>query len=182
VIDPSFAGSRVLERCAEQGWTLETILLTHGHIDHTHDAAFLSRETAAKIMAHEKAAPLLGDPLFSGAAWLGMTVEPCAASRLAERRRRGAPGRTSPAGPAHARSQRGLHLPPGRRRLFHRRPPVLRRGGRWDLPGGDQRVLAESLNRLVASLADETILYPGHGPHTTLSREKDENPFLLEWL
>ncbi len=50
--------------------------------------------------------------------------------------------------------------------------------GRTDLPGGDYDVLMESLYAKILPLPDETIVYPGHGPSTTISTEKGTNPFL----
>jgi hydroxyacylglutathione hydrolase len=52
--------------------------------------------------------------------------------------------------------------------------------GRYDLPGGDWETLLDSIRRLVADLPPETVLYPGHGPATTLGRELQTNPFLHE--
>lgn len=50
--------------------------------------------------------------------------------------------------------------------------------GRTDLPGGDFDVLAESIRNVIYTLSDETILYSGHGPETTVGREKQSNPFV----
>jgi hydroxyacylglutathione hydrolase len=50
--------------------------------------------------------------------------------------------------------------------------------GRMDLPGGDEREMFESLERVVMPLPDELPVYPGHGPRTTIGREKKCNPFL----
>jgi glyoxylase-like metal-dependent hydrolase (beta-lactamase superfamily II) len=50
--------------------------------------------------------------------------------------------------------------------------------GRTDLPSGNEVVLSQSLKRLVA-LPDDTIVFPGHGPQSTIAREKKTNPFLM---
>ncbi|MEY3249369.1 MAG: hypothetical protein RL742_1412, partial [Bacteroidota bacterium] len=50
--------------------------------------------------------------------------------------------------------------------------------GRTDLPGGDHDTLIERIRRELFSLPDETIVYPGHGPATTIRHEKAYNPFL----
>ena len=50
--------------------------------------------------------------------------------------------------------------------------------GRTDLPGGRYETLMESIHRKVLPLGDEKILYPGHGPKTTIGRERETNPFL----
>lgn len=50
--------------------------------------------------------------------------------------------------------------------------------GRTDLPGGDMTQLIKSIKQKLCNLPDETIVYPGHGPETTIAREKAYNPFL----
>ena len=52
--------------------------------------------------------------------------------------------------------------------------------GRTDLPGGDYGTLMDSMRNKVLPLGDEVIVYPGHGPTTTLARERRTNPFLQE--
>jgi glyoxylase-like metal-dependent hydrolase (beta-lactamase superfamily II) len=50
--------------------------------------------------------------------------------------------------------------------------------GRTDLPGGNQEELLTAIRTKLFSLPDETIVYPGHGPATTIGHEKQTNPFL----
>jgi len=50
--------------------------------------------------------------------------------------------------------------------------------GRYDLPGGDFGILENSIKTQVYTLPDETVLYPGHGPKTTVAREKVSNPYV----
>jgi glyoxylase-like metal-dependent hydrolase (beta-lactamase superfamily II) len=52
--------------------------------------------------------------------------------------------------------------------------------GRTDLPGGDAEAMARSLTGKVLPLPDDTVVLPGHGPSTTIGRERRSNPFLLE--
>jgi glyoxylase-like metal-dependent hydrolase (beta-lactamase superfamily II) len=67
-------------------------------------------------------------------------------------------------------------------------PPVLFSGdllfagsvGRTDLPGGDTAALLESLARVCLPLQDETVVLSGHGPQTTIGRERATNPYLLQ--
>lgn len=54
--------------------------------------------------------------------------------------------------------------------------------GRTDLPGGDYSVLMRSITSVLFPLGDEAIVHPGHGPDTTIAREKATNPFVLEYL
>ena len=51
--------------------------------------------------------------------------------------------------------------------------------GRTDLPGGNHQALLASIHRELLSLPDETVVHPGHGPPTTVGRERAGNPFLI---
>jgi glyoxylase-like metal-dependent hydrolase (beta-lactamase superfamily II) len=51
--------------------------------------------------------------------------------------------------------------------------------GRTDFPGASERLLIESIKRKLLVLADETVLYPGHGPASTIAQERNNNPFLI---
>jgi glyoxylase-like metal-dependent hydrolase (beta-lactamase superfamily II) len=50
--------------------------------------------------------------------------------------------------------------------------------GRTDLPGGSMEILADSIRRQIYTLPEETIVYPGHGPETTVGEEKTNNPYV----
>jgi hydroxyacylglutathione hydrolase len=50
--------------------------------------------------------------------------------------------------------------------------------GRTDLPGGSQKQLEQSIREKIMTLPDATVVYPGHGPHTTVGQERESNPFL----
>ena len=54
--------------------------------------------------------------------------------------------------------------------------------GRTDLPGGDYGVLMRSITGVLLPLGDEAVVHPGHGPDTTIGRERQTNPFLLEYV
>jgi hydroxyacylglutathione hydrolase len=54
--------------------------------------------------------------------------------------------------------------------------------GRTDLPGGDHSLLMRSITRVLFSLGDASIVHPGHGPDTTIERERTTNPFVLDYL
>jgi glyoxylase-like metal-dependent hydrolase (beta-lactamase superfamily II) len=54
--------------------------------------------------------------------------------------------------------------------------------GRTDLPGGDSDALMRSITKVLFALGDDAIVHPGHGPDTTIGRERRTNPFVLEYL
>ena len=88
----------------------------------------------------------------------------------------------------HARTLSGRCLPPDRSHgeqatdLFVGDTLFAGSIGRTDLPGGDYDVLMESITRVLFPLGDESIVHPGHGPDTTIARERTTNSFVLEYL
>jgi glyoxylase-like metal-dependent hydrolase (beta-lactamase superfamily II) len=54
--------------------------------------------------------------------------------------------------------------------------------GRTDLPGGDYSTLMRSITQVLFALGDAAVVHPGHGPDTTIGRERTTNPFVLEYL
>jgi hydroxyacylglutathione hydrolase len=54
--------------------------------------------------------------------------------------------------------------------------------GRTDLPGGNHGVLMQSITNVLFPLGDDSIVHPGHGPDTSIRRERTSNPFVLEYL
>lgn len=161
--------------------TLEAVLLTHAHLDHIEGVARLVKRHAAPIYLHP------GDREFytragEQAAWFGMRVDPLPAVDRAV----AADETLELAGcrfdvrfvPGHS---------PGHV-MYHVRDAgvafvgdVVFQGsiGRTDLPGGDFRQLMASIREHVLSLPDETVLYSGHGPPTTVGHERATNPFIV---
>jgi glyoxylase-like metal-dependent hydrolase (beta-lactamase superfamily II) len=181
-IDPGFVADEILDFCAKRQWTLEAVILTHGHIDHIHDAVKLARAAEAEIICHPMAAPLLASADLCGATWLNMDFEPFTPDLLVEHRESILVGDGELQvlhTPGHTAGCVCL-LSEG----FCVTGDLLFRDGvgRWDFPGGNQKTLIESLRLLKRLCPSQATLYPGHGPSTTLERELRENPYLLEWL
>lgn len=181
VIDPGEPSPALLDCLA--GCELAGIVNTHGHCDHCGGNAALVAETGAPLMIHEADASLLSAIAEQGLMF-GIEV---ASSPLPDRYL--AEGDCVAVGEA---SLEVLHTPghsPGHIALLYRRedqPDALFAGdvlfagsiGRTDLPGGDQRVLLQSIRDKLLSLSDETIVYSGHGPATAIGSERRSNPFL----
>ena len=177
-IDPGDAPSMV-RTLEEEGLTLTAILLTHAHLDHIDGVAHLVRATNAPIYLHSKAR-LFYDNAAVQASQFGMRIEtPPPPTHELE------PGNLNLAGmklevryvPGHA---------PGHV-LFYSAPDgvafvgdVVFQGsiGRTDLPGGNYQVLMESIREQVMTLPEDTELYSGHGPPTTVGEERRFNPFI----
>ncbi len=168
VIDPGGGGGKILASLREKNLELRYILQTHGHWDHTGAAAFLYRRTSAPTYMH----PADHDPKSL-------------ISRLFRKNHPSllplADGQTLPLGPL---SLKVIHTPghsPGSVCLLIEdclfTGDLLFAGGvgRFDFKGGSFRELVKSLRERLAPLPDRLQVYPGHGPDTTLGRERAGN-------
>jgi hydroxyacylglutathione hydrolase len=180
VVDPGEEAGLILHKIEETGATLVGIWLTHAHLDHVVGVARVAEETrGAPIWLHPGDRALY-DAVPQQAGAFGLAPPPDL--------------------PAPNRDMvHGAQLTVGRLRFEVRHAPghspgsvclighgvafsgdVLFAGsiGRTDLPGGDFETLISSIERELLSLPDETIVYSGHGPETTIGRERRTNPFL----
>jgi glyoxylase-like metal-dependent hydrolase (beta-lactamase superfamily II) len=178
VVDPSYGSEVLLEDIRAKGLRVAWILNTHAHFDHVVMNALFARETGAPIALHPKERELLADAPLQ-AEWLGLPPpEPSEATRWIEG------GDLIPVG------ERALvvletpgHSPGGVTFLgdhFIVCGDALFAGsiGRTDLPGADHDQLLRSIREELIHLPDDTIVYPGHGPATTIGVERRTNPFL----
>lgn len=164
------------------------LLVTHGHIDHVGGAGAMARRTGVTAYLHPDDDWLAADPDAQLRALFGMVP----------------PGDFAP--PAHfadladgqvldigGLSIEALHTPghtPGHVCFHVAAEGLLFSGdqlfagsiGRTDLPGGDYDTLMRSMNDRVLPLPPDTRVLPGHGPETTLARERATNPFLRELI
>ncbi len=183
VIDPGMDSTEaIVSICAEFDLILETIFLTHGHIDHIAGVQDLLQHQKLPILAHPGTALYTEDSMQNGAMWMGIPYEPFGIDQTLSE---GDPFQVGNL--TFQLLETPGHLPaslcvygygvcfPGDL-IFHSAV------GRWDLPGGDEPTLQKSLRYFAEQMPDETQLYPGHGPKTTMGRERKHNPFLLEWL
>jgi hydroxyacylglutathione hydrolase len=185
VIDPGGDADALVEEIARQGLTIKAIVATHAHFDHLIAAQRLREVTGAPFHLHHHDAPLLDWYQESGVMFLGVELPP-----PPEIDTRPAEGEVLAAGDARLEV---LHTPghsPGSLSLVGATDdaPVVFAGdllfagsvGRTDLPGGDTATLVEMIRSKVFPLGDEVVVYPGHGPPTTVARERAANPFVGE--
>ncbi len=177
VFDPGADSTQLRLEIARMGVTVAGIVVTHTHYDHIGAVADLAEGTGAPVYVSAVEAPVLADP---DAYYPGMRIRPWAdATGLAgdesltlagiELQTVEVPGHS----PGHlAFYARGC--------LFS--GDVLFAGsvGRTDLPMADWATLVESIRALVDRFPPDTVVYPGHGPETTLGTELARNPFLSE--
>jgi glyoxylase-like metal-dependent hydrolase (beta-lactamase superfamily II) len=168
VIDPGDEPERVLHQLDARGWRAAAVLVTHGHFDHLGAVSAVAEAAAVDVWMPRGEADDLRS--FAGAAHepdhLLDGGETVVAAGI-EFSTMLVPGH-SPAPIAYFAEG---HLFAG---------DVLFAGsvGRTDLAGGDMDVLLASIRRLMDAYPPETIVLPGHGPLTTLARERAANPFL----
>lgn len=181
IIDPSFDPGPLLDRIRELGLTPALLILTHAHVDHIAGVNdVLQAFPRLRVLIHESEAAWLGDPALNLGAAIGFFVT-C----------RGPDGRLAEGDELEIAGARWhvLHTPghsPGGITLHNREQHVAIVGdtlfagsvGRTDFPGSDPRTLTDSIRRKLYTLPDETTIFPGHGPSSTIGREKHSNPFV----
>jgi glyoxylase-like metal-dependent hydrolase (beta-lactamase superfamily II) len=180
-VDPGGDASAMADMLSSEGLWLEAILLTHAHLDHIEGVARLVRRTGAAIYLHPADAPLYQRAGVQ-ALQFGMHMdEPPPVDHPLHH------GQVLQAGGLTFQVR---HVPghsPGHVILYVEDAGSAFVGdvifqnsvGRTDLPGGSFPQLIQGIRSQVFTLPDETTLYPGHGPATTVSHERATNPFLV---
>ena len=160
----------IADELAEREWTLRLIISTHGHWDHIGDNAAVAEHTGAQIAVHPLDRDRLTDPK---PLWAPFPIPPSVpAVELAEggEIRFGGLRLTVLHTPGHTEGSVCLYDADGGR-LFSGDTLFAGAWGRVDLPGGSAEQMAESIARL-AGLDDPLRVLPGHGPATTIGRER----------
>ena len=196
VVDPGIGVMTQLDAVlAEHRLTPAAVLLTHGHIDHTFSVAPVCGARGVTAYIHPADRALLADPAKGLSAELGSLfggrlayTEPESVAELPDG------GPITVAGLEFLVDHAPGHTPgsvlfriAGEDSPFHA-PELCLSGdvlfagaiGRFDLPGGSRADTEASLREKILPLADDTVVLPGHGPRTTIGRERATNPYLLD--
>ena len=187
VIDPGDEVDQLLTAVQTHHLEVAHILLTHAHIDHITGVARATEALAAPVCLHRDDLPLYDHAVEQGRMF-GFNVEqPPPVDRFYgqeaihfgdyEVRVHHTPGHC----PGGVCLQIGKTGEDGRH-LFVGDTLFAGSIGRTDLPGGNYGVLMRSITGVLFPLGDDAIVYPGHGPDTTIGRERRTNPFVLEYL
>lgn len=179
-IDPGDEAPSLLKIVRDRDLAVRFILNTHGHIDHVCAVAELKRATGAPFHIHARDRFFL-DALPAQAAHFGLPPPevPEVDGYLAEGQvfhlgPRSVPFRVVET-PGHSPGSVTLEV---KGLLFVGDALFQGSIGRTDLPGGDYDVLLRSLRERLLSYPDPSKVFPGHGPPTTIGRERKTNPFL----
>ena len=182
MIDPGDEPDVLLGAVDKLDVTVEAILLTHTHFDHSGAVAPVARATGAPVYCPKLEVPVLAD-IMAYVPWAGFgPFESYDADETVE-----GGERLELAGfdidvlftPGHSPGHVTYAFEDEQALLSG---DVLFQGsiGRTDLPGGDHATLLRSIAALLERYPDETTVYPGHMGITTLGRERATNPFLAE--
>ncbi len=187
VIDPGGDAEVIAEALATNGLTVTAIVATHAHFDHVIAAEHLRALTGAPFYMHAADRPLLDWFQESGRFFLGADLpQPPEVDTETSEGDRLFAGKVSLEvvhTPGH--SPGSISLVSGKT-LFAGDTLFAGSIGRTDLPGGSSRSLVDSVRQKLFPLGDDVIVYPGHGPSSTVERERRTNPFVGEgarmWL
>lgn len=183
VVDPGFRTDLLLDFLRKHQLSVAAILNTHGHLDHiAGNRALKERFPQAPLVIGRNEAHFLVDPAENLSVAFGQAITSPPADRLVDHGEildlagfvlevREIPGHSPGSVVFVARNE----CPP-----FVIGGDVLFAGsiGRFDFPGGDGPLLIEGIRTKLFDLPDETRVLPGHGPETTIGRERSQNPFV----
>lgn len=180
LVDPGGRVDELLELASGAGLRIDGIWLTHAHVDHVAGVAEAAERTGAPVWLHRDDVPLYQAASRQGEMFGLQVRQPPAVGHDLKG------GRTLELGSLRAEV---LHVPghsPGHVAFWFREQETVVAGdclfagsiGRTDLPGGSYAVLMDSLHRVLLPLGDATRVLAGHGPETTIGRERRSNPFL----
>jgi len=180
VIDPGDDIGDIQEVLTRHGLRVKAIVITHAHIDHIGGAQKLKAATGAPVYMNSNDQDLY-DHIDVQAAWLGMPtperVEIDAPARDGDRLTLGPAEFQVLHTPGHTQGSICLWIP-GENKLVAGDTLFRESIGRTDLPGGDGRQILRSIRGKLFALPEEAEVVPGHGPLTSIGREKEFNPFL----
>jgi hydroxyacylglutathione hydrolase len=184
VVDPGDEPEKVLAALHKDGLTCVAIVNTHTHIDHVGANQALKDRTGARLMLHEADLPLY-DNLAVQAQWMGGIIQAPPRAAVDEHVHHG--DRIRAGGlqaevlhtPGHTPGSLCVHVEGASPLLLAGDTLFAGSIGRTDLWGGDFDQEIQSIRSRLLALPEPTRVIAGHGPETTIGRERQSNPFLV---
>jgi hydroxyacylglutathione hydrolase len=184
VIDPGDDIERVQQVLEKHSLRPKYILATHAHIDHVGGIEKLARATGAAVMMHREDLPLY-QSMAMQAAFLGMrpprTVEVDQFLGDGDRVSWASHALEVLHTPGHSPGSIALYMPGDECRIFSGDTLFQASIGRTDLWGGSYEEILRSIDEKLLAFSDETAVFPGHGPATSIGEERRYNPFLKQF-
>jgi glyoxylase-like metal-dependent hydrolase (beta-lactamase superfamily II) len=187
LIDPGDEVDQLLASVRDLDVDVQAVLLTHAHVDHITGVAAAKEAFDVPVYLHRDDQFLYDMAVQQGAMFGFKVRQPPPVDDYYdggaivfgdyEARAHHTPGHC-PGGVCLAITSGGQSVP----HLFVGDTLFAGSIGRTDLPGGDYAVLMRSITKVLFPFGDEAIVHPGHGPDTTIGRERTTNPFVLEYL
>jgi len=185
IVDGPEGAEQIVAFCRQRGLTPQVLVNTHGHADHIQGNALLKETWPEMALAIGKAdAPMLRSPMRNMSILLGSWLKsPKADLLLADGDRVSVGSATFEvlATPGHSPGGISLYAsegPDGRPVVFSGDALFAGGIGRTDFPGANHNTLIESIKTRLLTLPPETVVYPGHGPASTVAQEAATNPWL----
>ena len=181
IVDPGDNARGILRVVQQEGLTIEKIINTHAHFDHVLAVNGVKAATNARFCLHPADLPILRDVPERVRLWLDSEVDPVddpdeflehgQVIHFGEQRLevRFTPGHA----PGHV-----VFVDAVGQQVFGGDTLFQGSIGRFDLPGGDGATLLRSIREQLLTLPDAYVVYPGHGPATSIGEERESNPFV----
>lgn len=181
VVDPGDEAERIGRRLDDRGIRPRLLLNTHGHFDHIGAVEPLKKRYGAPYRVHRDELAIMSMVPPGSRLWgILMPVPPVPDGFVEPGERFDVGGLSVEAvhTPGHTPGSTCFHVPEAKC-VFTGDTLFLGSVGRSDFPGGDGDRLLRSIRERLLSLPPETIVYPGHGPPSTVGDEAEQNPFLV---
>ncbi len=186
VIDPGDEIERILAVLKKHRLTAKYLINTHAHFDHVGNCRELKEATGAEIWLHKADLPIYEMAPRQAALFAMYGVKPIHLTPVDQPVKDGDGIQVGKIAaqiihtPGHTPGSLGLLVPGSNLdKLFAGDTLFQGSIGRTDLPGGDFDQLLKSIKERLLALNDDTEVWPGHGPKTTIGRERRTNPFLV---
>lgn len=179
VFDPADRGDLLYSKLTDAGFTVEAILLTHGHFDHIWGVEKLKELSGVKVYAFEAEEELCMDAgmNISAAAGRACSLKPDMLLKDGEEVTIGEYTFRAIATPGHTKGSGCFYFEEDKM-LISGDTLFQESVGRTDFPTGSMSTLVRSIKDKLMVLPEEVKVYPGHGESTTIGYEKENNPFL----